>query len=451
MEKNKLVAQFFRYTGWNILGMLGFAFYVFVDTYYVAAAMGVQGLSALNQALPVYNFVFGICLMVAIGGGIQIGMCHSLKDRDGVRQTVTHLLVLALCFTLLFWLIAWQGMPLLMEGMGVDQEVYGWSYQYSQVMLLFSPMFMLNQIGVVAVRNEGQPRLAMIAMVAGSLFNVVADYFFIFTLNLGILGAALATGTAPLVGILVVLPYLLSGDCSLRPVPIRPRWNSMFTICQLGFSSLVLELSSGVVLILFNNLMLGEGGNAAVASYGVIANLSIVIFAIYTGIAQGIQPLCSHFVALEQERELKFILRMALGTALVSGVLIYMGLVAMDTPLVAIFNGQGDVNLQQMAEYGLVRYFLCLFFVGTNIVLAAYYSAIAHPNIAFVISTARGGLLLIPVALILSTAFGLDGIWLSMPVTECLTALVAVALLFTQEKFKLYPGCTCKKRKNELN
>lgn len=157
----------------------------------------------------------------------------------------------------------------------------------------------------------------MLATAAGSLANIVLDYIFIFPMGMGIFGAVLATGMSPVLGILILLPHCIrkKGDLRLVPGPLSP--GPTASALSLGLPSLLAQLSSAVVMIAFNSIILGLEGNTGVAAYGVIANISLVVTAVYTGISQGIQPLVSTAHGQDRPGLIRQYLRYALITLLV--------------------------------------------------------------------------------------------------------------------------------------
>lgn len=133
----------------------------------------------------------------------------------------------------------------------------------------------------------------MAGMIIGSLSNILLDYLFIYPLNLGMVGAALATATAPLISMGILSTHFLRGNSHFRLMKTKPSLSTASSICSLGVSSLITEVSSGIVILVFNFLILDLSGNTGVAAYGVLANIALVLIAISTGIAQGIQPIVS--------------------------------------------------------------------------------------------------------------------------------------------------------------
>lgn len=153
---------------------------------------------------------------------------------------------------------------------------------YLQVILLFSPVFMINDSLLCFVRNDGDPQLAMIGMLTGSLANIVLDYIFIFPFDMGIFGAVLATALAPAISLIVLSKHWITKRNQFRLKWTRPSLRLLKNIFSLGIPSFIAEVASGMVMIVFNLIILQLQGNTGVAAYGVIANLSLVVNSIYT-------------------------------------------------------------------------------------------------------------------------------------------------------------------------
>ena len=232
----------------------------------------------------------------------------------------------------------------------------------------------------------------------------------------------------------ILSPHFFRRKNNFRPVACKPQGRMLGRILSSGVPSLVTEASSGIVIIVFNALILNLEGNIGVAAYGVIANLSLVVIAIYTGIAQGIQPILSRSYGAGDRKSLTAILRYAMVTMVCLSVIIYGVVLAFAPQIAAIFNSEGNPTLQAIAEQGLRLYFIACPFAGCNVIMAMYFTSTERPLPAHAISLLRGFFLIIPLAFLLSALGQMVGIWLAFPVTEFLVALLAVALFLRSRK-----------------
>ena len=426
--------EFARYTSLNVLGMIALSCYILADTFFVSLGLGADGLTALNLAIPVYSFIHGSGLMIGMGGGTRYSILKSQGNHQEADRVFTNVLYLAAVLAALFVAAGLLFAGDLVRLFGGTGAVFTMCRTYLRVILLFAPAFLMNNVLLCFVRNDGAPQLAMAAMIGGSLSNVVLDWVFIFPWGMGIFGAVFATGLAPIISMGILSPHFFRKKNQFRPVPCKPQLRRTARILSSGVPSLVTEVSSGIVIIAFNGLIMGLEGNTGVAAYGVIANLSLVVIAIYTGIAQGIQPILSRSYGTGDRAGLTIILRCAMMTQVVVSLLIY-GIVAAFAPqIAAVFNSEGSASLQAIAEQGLRLYFIACPFAGCNVVLSMYFTSTERPLPAHIISLLRGFFLILPLAFLLAWLGQMAGIWLAFPLTEFLVAVLAASLYFHSKK-----------------
>ncbi len=427
MEQRQIRREFLKYTSQNVMGMIGLSCYILADTFFISQGLGPDGLTALNLAIPFYNFIQGFGLMMGMGGATKFALLRGQGREDEAQGVFTQSLILALAASLLFVIPGVFCSSRLSTLLGGSGAVHGMTRTYLRVLLSFSPAFLVNNVCLCFVRNDNAPRLAMTAMLGGSFSNILLDYLFIFPLNMGMFGAILATGLAPVISLAILAPHFRRRTLRLSRQGLRVKGAG--ELAALGSPSLVAELSSGLVLLMFNLIILSLAGNLGVAGYGVVANIYLVVLALFTGLSQGIQPLVSAAWGRREERTVRTVYRYALWAAVLLAAAVYVLSVIFAQPIVAVFNREQDPVLQQIAVRGLRLYFTAFFFSGFNVVTAVYFSSMDRPRAGFAVSILRGFVLIVPLALIMSRLWGMDGVWLSAPVTEALTALVAIYLL----------------------
>lgn len=418
--------EFLKYTSLNILGMLGLSCYILADTFFVSKGLGTDGLTALNLAIPIYSFIHGSGLMIGMGAGTKYSILKSQEHHLEANKTFTHALFLAGCFAVLFVLIGIFFSGFIISLFIEQGYVFDMSKTYLQVVLLFAPAFLLNNVLLCFVRNDRAPQLSMAAMIGGSLSNIVLDYIFIFPCQMGIFGAVFATGLAPIISMMILSPHFIRKKNQFHIQKCYLQFKRIIGILSSGVPSLVTEVSSGVVMIVFNTIILGLTGNVGVAAYGVIANLSLVVIAIYTGIAQGIQPLMSRYYGLNQMKSIHQILKYALVMMFVISVLIYGLVFFQATSITQVFNSENNQTLRIIASQGLKLYFLACPFAGFNIIISMYFTSVEHPLPAQMISLLRGFFVMIPTAFLLSWIGAMTGVWCAFPITEFMVSIIGV-------------------------
>ena len=418
--------EFIRYVTLSILGQLGISCYIIADTFFISKGLGANGLTALNLAIPIYNFVFGCGLMFGVGGATKFSILKGMKHEEETDVVYSNTVILTAAMSMLFVVLGLFCAEKLALLLGADEVTLEMTTTYLRWILIFAPAFMLNVVLQCFVRNDESPKLVMFAMLSGSFANIVLDYIFIFPMNMGILGAVLATGSAPLFSILIMLPHWLKKKNTFHFIKTRILGKNIFQITSLGFPSLLSQLSGGIVMIIFNMLILKLEGNVGVAAYGVIANIAIVVTCIYTGLAQGMQPLLSTYYGKGDHVQVRKVMSYGNVSMSVLSLVLYGGLFVFAPQVTAVFNSEGNTLLQEIAEIGLKLYFTSNLFVGFNTVAATFFTSVEKALPAHVLSLIRGLVLIIPLAFAMSALWGMTGIWLCFPVTEAVTAVLGI-------------------------
>lgn len=318
MEQQSCKKDFIHCTVLSVLGMLGVSCYILADTFFVSKGLGAEGLTALNLAIPIYNLIHGTGLMLGMGSAIRFTVCKSQKNENAMNAVYTNCIWLAVLASTAFFLLGFLFSGRLAVLLGADARVLAMTDTYLKWLLIFAPAFIMNDVLLCFVRNDGAPGLSMIAMLVGSFANILLDYVFIFLVDMGIFGAILATGLSPVISVIMLLPRWLQKKNTFHFTTASLRKGIVKQIVSLGFPSFLSQFASAMVMITFNSLILAITGNIGVAAYGIVANISLVIAAVFTGIAQGIQPLISQFYGTGHDKEARTILRYAIITMLLT-------------------------------------------------------------------------------------------------------------------------------------
>ena len=248
-------------------------------------------------------------------------------------------------------------------------------------------------------------------------------------MNMGIFGAVLATGMAPLISMAVMSSYFIRKKNHFRPE--RGEWRAAMpgSIFSLGFPSLVTEVSSGLVIVVFNMIILRLQGNTGVAAYGVIANISLVVIAVYTGVAQGMQPILSRSYGRGRMDESRYTFFFGICSVVILTAVIYPLISVFAAQIAAAFNSENNRQLGELAVSGMRIYFTAVPFAGFNIILSIYFTSMERALPAQIISLLRGFVLIVPLTVLLSLTMGITGVWMSFPAAEAIVSLTGLAFL----------------------
>ncbi|MBE7721739.1 MAG: MATE family efflux transporter [Lacrimispora celerecrescens] len=437
MEQSVL-KSYVKYVSLNILGMIGLSCYILADTFFVSRALGAAGLAALNFSIGIYSLIHGTGLMIGMGGATRYSILKSQNKGNGINAVFAASLKLGTLMGVVFAVTGILGSGPLAVLLGADAATLPLTKAYLSTILCFAPFFILNNIMLAFVRNDNDPKLAMIAMLTGSLSNIILDYIFMFPLGMGMFGAAFATGLAPVISLGVLSAHFIGGKSGIRWMQGRIRRKAVSDILGLGMAAFITEVSSAIVLITFNLVILKLEGNLGVASYGIVANIALVGISVFTGIAQGIQPLVSKAYGSGNGIIIKKLLRYAVFTSLAIASAIYFLVFFSSDQMVGVFNSEQNAAIALLAREGLRIYFAGFFFAGINIIVCMYLSAAERGLHAFFVSVARGCVVLVPMVFLLSRIWGMTGVWLSFVVTEGLVCVLGMIFVFAKKGTAVY-------------
>lgn len=425
-----LLKEFTKYVSANIIAMIGLSCYILADTFFISLKMGQTGLAALNLSSPSFNIVFSIGMMFAVGGGTKFAIHKGAKNDADANKVFTHTVLIVALFAVVFVLLGIFASLPIAKFLGAEGDTLDYSKTYVQIILCFAPFFMYSNVFQNFVRNDGAPRLAMIASLAGNLFNIVFDYVLVFPCNLDMLGAALATGFSPIVSILILSLHVIRKKNSFHIAKTKLSLRTYGGICSLGFAPFINEVAFAIVLLVFNGLFKRLGGDTAIAAYTVIINVFYVVNSIFNGVANGTQPMISFSYGENDLLKIRKILRYALVTVASIAVIVYITIFFGADGIAHIFNTQGVEALQSAATKGMRLFFISSLFSGFNLLFSYYFSASNKGGYAQLITLLRGLVTVIPIAYLFSHLWQMTGLWLATPAAELLTLAVTLCIFF---------------------
>jgi len=425
---NSILKSFIKYVSFNVISMIGLSCYILADTFFVANDVGSIGLTALNLVLPAYSLISGIGLMIGMGAATKYSIYRGRNNKEKANKVFTNSIILGFLVGLILTIVGISFSYDIASLLGADKNVNPLAGVYLKTILMFSCAFIINNIIICFIRNDDNPNLSMIAMLLGSFSNIILDYIFIFPFKLGMFGAAFATGLAPVISLIALSLHFIKKKNNFKFIKCKISKYYIKNIISLGIPSFITEFSSGIIMLLFNFTILDIANNIGVAAYGVIANLALIVVAIFTGIAQGIQPIISKNYGEGKSKNVKIIYKYALITAAVVGSLCYLLGIVFSEEIINVFNKERNQELFSIANEGIKIYFTAFFVMGLNIVTTSFFASINEAKESFIISIIRGLIVVIPLILLLSRLFGMTGVWITIPLAEVSTLLISIML-----------------------
>jgi putative MATE family efflux protein len=413
--------------------MLGVSLYVLGDTMIVGRGLRAAGLTALNISIPMINVLNAVGLLFGIGGSTLISKALGEGKKDKAHRLFTKSLILSAVAGILLTILFMVFMDPLCRFLGASDAAFLMVRDYLSTFLAFALPFILFSAGTALIRNDNGARLVMIALLSGSVFNVVFDYIFIFKLGMGMRGAALATGLAPCVGLVILSLHYFTRRNTLVLRFSTSGLKRFWQITAAGTSGFVLELSSGIIIFAYNFVILRLAGDIGVSSYSIVANLALIITAMFLGIALGIQPLISYHEGAQNKTMIDKVFRLGMQAAFLAG-LFFLGLGLLFPRFLAGLFIQ-DEAVMTYAIPGVRLFFIAFPMMGMNIVWTMKYQSQNRIGTSLFVSLFRGLLFLLISLFALSALFKMTGVWLSMPFTE-LACLGLLMFLHQHEKKK---------------
>lgn len=419
--------SFFQYFLPTLLGMMLMSINIVIDGIFVGNGIGSVALASVNIAVPVFSVIISITLLIGTGGGTLYSMAMGKGDVLEAKKVFSTSILLVIFITVIISLISYWNIETLADLFGANEETMPYVIDYMSILLLFSLIIALETCLSIFVRNDGNPQLAMVSLILSAVFNIGLNYWMIFILDLEVLGAALATIIATFLGLIVLTTHFFKKGSGLKFV--MPKWNAghdVKLISAIGFPSFLSEVGMGVFVIGYNLAMGYHVGTSGLAAFSVINYLHTFMFLAFIGIGSSIQPMISFYYGAKKFAMIKATVKIAEITGLALGLLfIGIGYFGADL-LVSIFGVSSD-EITNLATSGIKLFFIGYLFMGINFIYMTYYQSIGSVRPSIGITVFRGFIILIIMLFILPLWFGITGIWLALPVSEAIVAVVLLA------------------------
>ena len=398
--------------------------YSIVDTAMVGQYHGPEGTAALAVVAPVWNVIYSLGLLMGIGGSVIFSTKRGNGKSDGSENRYFTSAVIG---SVVLAVIAWGGImcferPIL-TFFGADEPLLALAGDYLRPIRYVFPLFLFNQMLAAFLRNDGDPGLATAGVLGGGIFNVFGDYFFVFTCNMGIFGAGLATAIGSVISFLVMLTHFVRRRNTLRLVKPDGLSGKLREITVTGFSTFFIDVAMGILTVLFNRQIMKYLGADALAIYGPIIQVSTFVQCCAYSVGQASQPLISTNFGAGKGGRIKETLRLALWTTVFFGVFWTALSMAFPNFYIRVFMAPTPEILE--AAPAIIRtYALSFLLLPFNIFSTYYFQAIMKPKAAFVVSVARG-LVISGILILILPVISADFLWFAMPVTELLVMVGA--------------------------
>ena len=412
-----------------IVGMLVMGLYNVVDAIFIGRSVGTLGIAGIAVAFPIQMIVGAIGQMIGIGGASLLSRSLGANDMDTANRTLGNVIASVLLLSVPISCLGLLAMDELLGIFGATPSILPYAKDYLLFILLgitFHSMAMaLNNL----VRAEGRAKIAMTTMILSAIMNILLDALFIFGLNMGVRGAAIATLVAYVSAFLFLLAYYISKKSvlRLRLDEIRFQWKIQREIISIGISAFVRQAAMSLLVIILNNTLARYGGDIAIAVYGVVMRLIMLVFTPILGISQGLQPIIGYNYGARNFRKAKESVFLATGVATLISVAGAGVMFLFPEALLGIFSR--DRILLEQGRTALRTIILAFPLLGFHVVGITLFQATGKAFQTFLLTLSRQFIFLIPLVLTLPKFFQLGGIWISFPIADLLSAVMTVLLI----------------------
>ncbi len=410
--------MYFKYLAAAFGSALISSIYGAVDMAMVGQYQGPDGTAALAVVAPIWNVIYSLGLLTGIGGSVIFSTYRGQSGNNTRRsnEVFTASLIGSIILGALSWIIILIWDEPILRFFGADNTLLPLAEAYLLPIKFVFPIYLFNQFFAAYLRNDSDPGLATKAVLTGGIFNIFGDYFFVFTLDMGIRGAGLATALGAVISFVMMMSHFFSAKntiCLERPAALLSKLKQ---ITVTGFATFFIDVAMGIVTILFNRQILKYLGTDALAVYGIIINISTFVQACAYSIGQAAQPIISVNYGAHKGERIVEVLKYAVMTAIGFGMLWTALALLVPNMFVYIFMTPTD-SVLQMAPAIIRGYSISFLILPLNILSTYYFQAILKPGASFTVSVARGavisGALIMLLPLIAPQA-----VWYAMPITE---------------------------------
>lgn len=403
--------------------------YNVVDGIFVGQGVGPAALGAVNIGVPFITFVVAIAAMFPMGGATVVAIRIGREDKDGANCAFMTALSLTLLLSVILTIIGMLFSQQIVDLSGASRlstEMRKMSTDYLFYYSAFSVPMLMSTCLSVFVRNDGSPTLSFVGMCVGAAANIFMDWLFIFPLNMGVIGAAIASGLGQVFSLIVLLSHFIRKKGELRIKLFKVDFSLVRKISKRGVPEAVTQLTTPVTALCYNLVLARMIGDIGISTFSVLSFIYSLANAILSGVAQGLQPLWGHCYGKRDTEEMGWYFRCGIIINSILSILIYGLLFLFDEPVICIFNR--DTELVQTASAALPIFSLSFIPMALNLIYTAYLFSTKRTEAADIIAISRGIVMKALAIFCVPMIWGSNAIWIAPFIAEIVTLVFAVGL-----------------------
>lgn len=418
----------------NIIMMISLSLYIIIDGMFVSRLIGTTALSAVNMFYPAICFEMAIAIMIATGGSAIVAKKMGEGKQQEAQNNLSFLIVVELLIGISIAIFGNLFTTKIISFLGASSTQAPLSITYAKIIFTFASAFFLQTAFQTFFVTAGKPTLGLIVTILAGVTNIVLDYIFMTPLNMGVAGAAIATGIGYCIPAVVgIFFFLTTKNNSLHFV--RPQFDSRVLLqsCTNGSSEMVTNLANAATTFLFNYTLLQFYGENGVASITIILYFQYIFTALYFGYSNGIAPILSYKFGNDDKMQLKSIFKNSILFLIISSIVTNILIHITVTRALTIFTPTNN-DVYNITLHGFNIYSLAFIIMGLGIFSSSMFTAFSDGKTSAIISFSRTFIFIVGAVLILPIIFGEIGVWIAVPIAEILGCIVALFYLVTKKK-----------------
>lgn len=413
-----------------IVAMVASSLYNMVDSIFIGQGVGALAISGLAITFPFMNLSAAFGAAIGVGSSAFLSVKLGQRDYDIANKILGNCVMLNIIIGIAFGGVGLLFLDPILRFFGASDATLPYAREYMVIILIGNAVTHLY-LGLNAVmRAAGKPRVAMYITIFTVVINAVLDPLFIYTLRLGIRGAAYATILSQLMALM--WQWKLFGNrkefLHFDYGKFRVEMPIVRNIISIGISPFSMNACACLVVIFINNSLMKYGGDMAVGAYGIANRVAFIFVMVTMGVCQGMQPIAGYNYGAQNYNRMLEVLRLAV----IAGTLVcavgFVIAIFFPEPCVRLFTT--DVELIEKSVVAM-RYIMALFvIIGAQMVITNFFQSIGKAKVSIFLSLSRQLIFLVPAIAILPPLMGLDGVWLAMPLSDGVAAVMAYAMLW---------------------
>lgn len=429
LATERISLLFRRFAIPSVVSLVFLGLQTIIDGVVLGNVVGANALASVSLMLPCYSFMAAIAIVIGVGCQTMISIRLGEQDRQGANDALTSAFVFLVGFTLLSSALIFAFSSEIIMLLGANDVLVGDALGYLRSLVPFFPLITVMFFANYVLRSMGHPIYAMLVMTGTMVLNIGLDIFFVAVLHMGTVGAGLATGLSFTAGAVCSLPFIWRKESLLSVTRGCFKGRLVWQMFYNGSSEGLSEISSGISTLCFNLAIIKYLGETGVAAFTAINYVFFIGITVFLGISDGIIPIISYNFGAGRWDRIKKVLRLAVKTNFIIGAVLFLALLGFGEQIISLFFKSGETEVLRIAGKGTAFYAFAFLLNGLNILAASYFTAMANAKLSIVISLLRGLVFVVAGITVFPMIFGIEGVWLAVPVAEVATFAVSYWLV----------------------